>query len=92
MPTDRQRLSDLLLRGPFTLQEISQEMGLSTKDVLLHMAHVRRSVRPPRQFILEPAACLRCGYRFKDRSRLNPPGRCPRCKSTHIQDPKYEIR
>ncbi|MBW2065901.1 MAG: transcriptional regulator [Deltaproteobacteria bacterium] len=92
MPTDRQRLSALLLKGPFTLQEISQEMGLSTKDVLLHMGHVRKSVRPPRQFVLEPAKCLRCGYVFRDRSRLNPPGRCPKCKSTHIRDPRYGIR
>lgn len=91
MLTDRQRLLELLREGFFTLKEISHEMRLSTRDVLLHMGHVRKGVRPPRQFVLEPATCLKCGYRFKDRSRLNPPGRCPKCKGTHIQDPRYGI-
>jgi predicted Zn-ribbon and HTH transcriptional regulator len=36
--------------------------------------------------------CLSCGYRFDDRRRATPPGRCPRCKQSHIQRPQYGVR
>ena len=91
MPTHRQKLIELLSEGMFTLQDLSSEMGLSMKDVLHHMDHARKSVRPPLEFIIRPAECLNCGFVFRDRRKLHSPGKCPRCKSTHIQEPVYGI-
>lgn len=89
--TYRQRITELLSEGSWTLHEISGEVHLSIKEVLAHLNHVQRSVRPPLRFVLEPAGCLNCGFVFKDRRRLNPPSRCPKCRTSHIQDPKYHI-
>ena len=91
MSTHRQNLIELLSDGPFTLHELSSEVHLSTREVLDHLDHVRKSVHPPRKFIIEPAGCLNCGFVFKDRRKLHSPGKCPRCRCTHIKEPAYRI-
>ncbi|MFC1866619.1 transcriptional regulator [Thermodesulfobacteriota bacterium] len=91
MLTHRQNLIELLSHGPLTLQELSSEIHLTMKEVLTHLAHVRKSVRPPHKFIMEPAECLSCGFVFKERRRLRAPGRCPRCRNSHVQEPAYRI-
>lgn len=82
---------ELLSQGTYTLQELSAEIHLSIKEVLHHLDHVRKSVRPPMKFIIDPAVCLKCGFVFKDRKKLHSPGRCPKCRDTHIQEPGYSI-
>ncbi len=91
MPTHRQRLIELLSEDTFTLQELSSELGLSMKEVLHHLGHARKSVRRPFEFVMQPAECLSCGFVFKDRTKLHSPGRCPRCRSSHIKEPAYRI-
>ena len=91
MPTHRQRIAELIAEGSWTLHELSAEVHLSVTEVLQHLVHVQKSVRPPLRFILEPAGCLNCGFVFKDRRRLNAPSKCPKCRDSHIQDPKYSI-
>jgi predicted Zn-ribbon and HTH transcriptional regulator len=91
MPTQRQQIADLLSENAFTLQELSGELHMSMKELLLHLPHVQKSVKPPKRFIMEPAECLHCGYIFKDRTRLHSPGKCPRCRETHIKEPVYHI-
>ncbi|MDB9823480.1 transcriptional regulator [Deltaproteobacteria bacterium] len=91
MITHRQNLMELLSQGTFTLQDLSVEMRLSMKEVLHHLKHVRKSVRPPFGFIIEPAGCLNCGFVFKEREKLHSPGKCPMCRSSHISEPAYRI-
>jgi predicted Zn-ribbon and HTH transcriptional regulator len=91
MPTHRQRIAELITECSWTLNDLSVEVHLSVKEVLQHLIHVRKSVRPPLRFVIEPAGCLNCGFVFKDRRRLNAPSRCPKCRSSHIQDPVYNI-
>ena len=91
MSTHRQNLIELLSQDTFSLQELSSEIHLSMKEVLNHLAHVRKSVRPPLRFIMEPAECLNCGFVFKDRKKLHSPGKCPRCRGSHIKEPAYRI-
>lgn len=91
MPTHRQKITELITEGLWTLHELSAEVHLPVKEVLDHLVHVQKSVRPPLRFILEPAGCLNCGFVFKDRRRLSAPSKCPKCKSSHVQDPKYYI-
>lgn len=91
MPTCRQRIAELIAEGSWTLNDLSAEVHLPVKEVLQHLIHVRKSVRPPLRFVLEPASCLNCGFVFKDRRRLNAPSKCPKCRSSHIQDPRYSV-
>lgn len=91
MPTKRQEITELLSMGTYTLQDLSSELHISMKEVLDHLAHVRRSVRQPKKFVIEPAECLDCGFVYKDRSKIHKPGKCPKCRGTHIREPEYRI-
>lgn len=92
MGTIRENIISLLRQGEFDAREISGEVGVSEKDVAEHLTHISRSL-PHRGLKLHvtPARCLDCGYRFKDRSRPRKPGRCPRCRSEHIDAPRFSI-
>ena len=92
MLTHRQNIIELLSRGTYTLQELSTEAHLSMKELLTHLEHVRKSVRPPLRFVIEPAQCLACGFVFKDRKKFHSPGKCPKCRDSHISEPAYSIR
>ena len=91
MRTYRQRIVELISGDARTLIELSAELHLSVKEVLHHLTHVQKSIRPPFRFVLEPARCLECGFVFEDRRKLNPPSKCPKCKGTHLQDPRYGV-
>ncbi len=89
MPTVRQHLSLLLKTGPLSAKDLSAAAHLPEKDVIHHLGHIRRSAG--RGFVVEPAECLACGFLFEDRRRLSRPGRCPRCRSTRINPPLFQI-
>lgn len=91
MPTKRQEIIELLSMGTYTLQDLSSELHISMKEVLGHLPHVRKSVRLPNKFVIEPAECLDCGFVYKDRSKIHKPGKCPRCRGTYIREPEYRI-
>ena len=92
MSTFRQQITDLLTTGALSARELSQALGLRERDVYSHLEHISRSVRASgRQLRILPFACLTCGYRFAKRSRFTRPGRCPRCKNSRIETPRYII-
>jgi predicted Zn-ribbon and HTH transcriptional regulator len=91
MLTYRQKIVELISEDQMTLRELSTEVKLPIKEVLGHLEHVRRSIRPPRRFNLEPAECIECGFVFNDRRRLSTPGKCPRCRSNRIQEPMFSV-
>jgi len=93
MKTKRQEIIDILKLRSLSAKEISRNLGLSEKEVYAHLEHIRRSLRSEGlKLSVEPAVCLDCNYEFSKRDRLQPPGRCPRCKGTHIKDPEYFIK
>lgn len=92
MQTIRQQIVELLQQGPAGVREISQALSVMEKEVLDHLEHIRFSVKASgQQLHIAPAVCLDCAYAFTDRRRLKHPGRCPHCKGTHIQKPRYSI-
>lgn len=90
MPTLRQEIATLLEKETLDLRGISQTLRISEKEVLGHLEHIARSVHP-RKLVVEPAACLSCGFVFKKRERFSAPSRCPICKSESISPPLYRI-
>ena len=91
--TIRQRIIDLLTENEMTARELSQALGIREKDVLLHLDHAARTVKGAgRKLRVEPFQCLNCGYGFPDRSKFTRPGRCPKCKQSHIQEPRFSIK
>ena len=91
--TLRQRMTEILLREEGAgARELSQELHIPEREVYSHLEHIARSLAATRQrFHVVPARCLDCGFVFADRKKLSPPGRCPRCRGTHLQRPQYRI-
>lgn len=90
--SERQAMIDLLTEEELTSMEISQALGISEKDVVVHLEHIRRTlVSRGKRLHVEPFSCLGCGYLFKKRTRLSRPGRCPRCKESHIRMALFSI-
>ena len=92
MPTLRQKIISLLSEAEMSAREISGKVGISEKEVVAHLAHITRSVASQdKKVAIIPANCLACGYMFEERKRFTRPGRCPQCKKSHIESPRFRI-
>jgi predicted Zn-ribbon and HTH transcriptional regulator len=73
-------------------REISRELGIAEKDVVRHLEHLARTAAASGgRLRMNPAVCEDCGFVFRERRRFSKPGRCPRCKGTHLRAPSYFI-
>jgi hypothetical protein len=92
MPTIRQEIILLLSEAEMSAREISGQVGIPEKEVTAHLAHIARSVASQnKKVVIAPAICLDCKYVFENRRRFTRPGRCPQCKKSHIQSPRFRI-
>lgn len=92
MGTIRQTIVFVLKEQELTAKEISQAVGIREKEVYDHLAHIARSRTLGGKFIHLPSTCRECGFVFKKRDRLTPPGRCFLCRSEAISPPRFAIR
>ena len=91
--TPRESLLQLLSAQPKSARELSQEAGLSERDVVFHLGHLQKTLKTKRRRLrVTPATCLDCGYVFHKRTRLTSPGKCPVCRSTHLSDPLFSLK
>ena len=88
--TLRHEIVSLLKEESHATRELSERVGISEKDVLEHLEHIRFAQRSA--FVVTPAECMWCGFTFRKRERLKGPGRCPVCHSEHIAEPAFSIR
>jgi predicted Zn-ribbon and HTH transcriptional regulator len=92
MSTARQEIMSLLSEGEYGAKSIAKIVRISEKEVYEHLDHIGRSLKSQKMRLkITPAVCLTCGFKFEARNRFSSPGRCPKCKGEHIQDPKYVI-
>ncbi|MFV8756445.1 transcriptional regulator [Nannocystaceae bacterium ST9] len=69
--TIRESVRRVLREGPTTLRELSGAVSVSEKDLAAHLEHLERSLRRgDERLVVEPAACLACGFEFGDRKRF----------------------
>ncbi|MGM0424171.1 MAG: transcriptional regulator [Thermodesulfobacteriota bacterium] len=90
--TPRQKIVQLLQEAgrPLTSREICQNLGLNTKELLAHIQHIQKSQKKFQGKIeILPAECKKCGFGFPKRDRYSKPGKCPMCKSQHIEPPAF---
>jgi predicted Zn-ribbon and HTH transcriptional regulator len=92
MSTLRQAIVVLLKDQDLSAREISQVIGIREKEVYEHLAHIARSAAVKGKFKVQPAVCRDCGFEFKKRDRLTPPGRCFQCRSESIIPPRFRIK
>jgi len=90
--TIRKQIINLLFDGDFSAREISQTVKIREKEVYDHLPHISRSVSTHNKKLgIVPIHCLSCGYVFKDRKHFTRPSRCPLCKGSRIETPRYRI-
>lgn len=90
--TTRQAIADELLPGLRTIREISQKLGISEKEVIAHLPHVKHSAkRKGYDFVIEPSNCLTCGFTFGHREKCRKPSRCPHCKGEKLTAPMFGL-
>lgn len=91
--TVRQGIIDLLGSAELTIRDLSQSMGLPEKEIVDHLGHIERSLQSQgKKLVTTPYRCLKCGFTFDKRSRFTKPGRCPKCKHSHIQVAQFHIK
>lgn len=82
----------LLQEDAWTSLELSQELHIPEREVFSHLAHVKKSLKGKSQSMqVEPYHCLKCDYSFTKRERLDRPGRCPKCRHSHISLALFSI-
>jgi predicted Zn-ribbon and HTH transcriptional regulator len=92
MQTIRQKIIDLLSLQEMDVRQLSGQVGIQEKEVTEHLCHIARSLAVKgKKLTIHPAECLICGYLFEKRQRFTRPGRCPRCKKSHLQSPEFYI-
>jgi len=93
MLTVRQKIIELLSSAEMEARDLSQELGIQEKEVYDHLTHVAQSVKAEKKkLIVNPSRCLQCGFVFEDRKRYTRPSRCPKCRRSHLQNPRFQIR
>jgi predicted Zn-ribbon and HTH transcriptional regulator len=90
--TVRQRIREALSQNPMATLDLSRALRVPEKEIIGHLEHVARSLRPPDRLVVFPPACHQCGFVFSHRSRFTTPGRCPRCRHEGISPPVFEIK
>jgi len=85
--TIRQELMHLLNGRHLPISALSREIRLSEKEIHSHLEQMQRTGI----LNIYPARCSGCGYVFEKRDRPKKPGKCPRCKGTHIEPPLFSI-
>lgn len=90
--TRREEITELLKQRPYTPKELAEHFGVTMAEVIEDLEHVRRSTQHPYLFKFHPPKCMHCGFLFKERARMKPPSKCPKCRHEAIEEGRYFIR
>jgi hypothetical protein len=90
--TIRERMRAVLREGPATARDLSRRLGVPEREIADHLEHLARSLRHgSERLVMEPPACLACGFAFRGRTRPRRPSHCPRCRSRRITLPRFHV-
>ena len=85
--TIRKEIIGLLKIDSLPIGALSREIRQSEKEIFEHLKQIQKSMN----LRMTPAECGSCGYVFEKRERLKKPGKCPKCRSTFIEEPLFSI-
>jgi predicted Zn-ribbon and HTH transcriptional regulator len=78
--------------GPRTARDLSRELGVSEREVLGHLEHLERTLKESgAKLVVDPPACLGCGFVFRKRERMNRPSRCPLCRGERLSSARFSV-
>jgi predicted Zn-ribbon and HTH transcriptional regulator len=86
-------IREALSKGPHTTRDLSRELGVSEREVVRHLEHLERTLRESgAKLVVDPPACLGCGFVFRKRERLNRPSRCPLCRGERLSPARFVVK
>lgn len=87
----RRDLITLLFENPMTLSEIARHERVLPNEVEHDLQHLLKSLKHTENALeVVPAECRKCDFVF-DRSKLRKPSKCPKCRSTWINEPIISV-
>ena len=89
--TIRQTIVEMLKHKQLSARDLSEILDSKETEIIDHLEHIVRSVRPLNRLTVKPARCKQCGFQFNKRNRIKSPSRCPQCKSELIERPRFFI-
>ena len=88
--TRRQQLAALIQDGKWSVKELAEELGVPIRTIVDDLEHIGQTHRG--KMTIEPAACQKCKFAFRDRARVTTPSRCPKCHSEWVRDPRVHMK
>ena len=74
-----------------TVTEISRFADQPGKDTVEDLEHLLQSLKHMEyKEVIEVATCKKCGFAFGE-DKLRKPGKCPKCKSSWITEPRIKL-
>lgn len=83
-----QELLRLLEGRDIALGELSKKIGKSEKEINGYLEQLQKIGR----LRIIPAKCGKCSFVFDTRNKTRKPGKCPKCKSTYIEQPLFTVK
>ncbi len=92
--TMRQQIVESLQGTLCSAYQLAGMLRIREREVEEHLTHIVKTVARDRtkQFVIDPASCVECGYVFRGRTKLTTPSRCPKCKSEGVSPPRFGIQ
>ncbi len=88
--TRREEIIEILGERRVSAQQLANIFKVELIEIIDDLGHIERSINP-RKLRRSPAFCKKCGFVFKERSRIKCPSRCPKCKSEWVNAQEFWI-
>jgi hypothetical protein len=89
--TVRKEIIELLSKEKMSIRELALYFRITTDEAADDLLHVARSIYPKQELKMDISICKKCGFMFKERTKLKPPSKCPKCRHEKITEPKFWI-
>jgi len=92
--TRQQEIIAMLQAQKMTLREISDEFLATQEEIALDLREIQNAIRPKMSLEQTKPVCNTCGFVYKDRkdkNKVRPPTKCPKCHGEDIEGPRYLI-
>ncbi len=90
MITRRQEIIEMLEKQPMSINQLANLYKMKIDELLEDFPHIKKTIHP-KKLKITPAVCRKCGFVFKERTKVRAPSKCPRCRSEWIEEPMFKI-
>ena len=88
--TRREQIIEILSKEEISAQQLANDFKVELFEILEDLKHIKYSIKPEK-LVTKPAQCKKCGFIFKERSKIKKPSKCPKCRSEWIMPPLFRI-